>query len=127
MLIRTEFGNTIGGYTHYPWSSEGGYLSDSSTRVFLFSLDLEEKYKPIRTDRLIYRKGNYGPCFGGDICIVDDCDKNRSSYAMFPSSFNKEGPIKYPQNQESYHLFSGAKDGYYFKILEWEVFRIEFL
>ena len=42
VLVRTEFGRTIGGYTHYPWTSPDSveYVIDSGRRAFLFSLDM---------------------------------------------------------------------------------------
>ena len=52
-LVRTEFGRTIGGYSHYPWQSSGGYLSDGGMRAFLFSLDRKEKYVPVSGNSLI--------------------------------------------------------------------------
>ena len=45
-LIRTEFGKTIGGYSHYEWKSEGGWLKDSGRRSCIFSLDMMEKFVP---------------------------------------------------------------------------------
>ena len=47
VLVRTEFGKTIGGYTHYPWTSHSGeHVRDSGHRAFLFSLDMREKFVP---------------------------------------------------------------------------------
>ena len=52
VLIRTEFGRTVGGYTHQPWSSEGKWVSDPEGHSFIFSLDLNEKYVPTQTKHL---------------------------------------------------------------------------
>ena len=46
VLVRTEFGKTIGGYNHYAWDSKSGWLSYSGRRAFLFSLDMREKFVP---------------------------------------------------------------------------------
>lgn len=43
VLFQTEFGKTIGGYTHCPWKSGGGPVNDTGRRAFLFSLDMREK------------------------------------------------------------------------------------
>ena len=41
-LIRTEFGKTIGGYTHSSWKSDSicTFVKDKSKRACLFSLDM---------------------------------------------------------------------------------------
>ena len=90
-LIRTQFGKTIGAYSHYEWKSEGGWLSDSGRRACIFSLDMMEKFVPQGADYLIYRHKDYGPRFGGgaDICISDGCNNNNDSYAGFPSTYNR--------------------------------------
>ena len=42
VLILTEFNKVIGGFTHYPWDCENGWLSDRKRRSFVFSLDKME-------------------------------------------------------------------------------------
>ena len=78
--VRTEFGKTIGGYTHHPWKSvnSGEWVNNSGRRAFLFSLDMREKFVPQGDDCLIYRHSDLGPVFGGgyDICISDGCNSN---------------------------------------------------
>ena len=44
-LVRTEFGKTIGWFTHNPWNSSGE-LVDSGKKVFIFSLGMKEKFVP---------------------------------------------------------------------------------
>ena len=60
VLVRTEFGKVIGGYTHYPWTSvegdsdfNGEKVTDSERRAFLFSLDMKEKFVAQRDGNLI--------------------------------------------------------------------------
>ena len=84
MLIRTEFGKTIGGYTHYPWlSGSPGCFADADKRTFIFSLDMKEKFVPLNKNTLIYNSDNKGPAFGNynDINVCNDCDKNTDSYS----------------------------------------------
>ena len=113
ILVRTEFGRTIGGYTHYPWDQSGSYLSDSCMRTFMFSLDLKEKYVPKDGSNLIYRHSSYGPTFGDghDLNLTDSCSSNNSSYANFPFRYNRAGESKIAKNRESYTNFSGATNG----------------
>ena len=86
IIIRTEFGKTIGGYAHNPWDSGSLWLSDSNRRTFIFSLDMGEKFIPQRDETLILWYNNFGPVFGGgyDIHISDGCNKKDNLYASFP-------------------------------------------
>ena len=48
VLIRTEFGRTIAGYTHYKWNHvKNGWIHDSSRKSFLLQLDLRQRLNPI--------------------------------------------------------------------------------
>ena len=119
LLVRTEFGKTIGGYTHYPWQPENPWhFSDVGRRAFIFSLDMQEKFVPI-SDQLIYHIEGNGPAFGtkdgGDISIKDDCNNIRNSLCNFPYGYNRV-VNKLKNNQESYKLFSGATNGRTFKV-----------
>jgi hypothetical protein len=125
-LVRTEFGRTIGGFSSIPWDSNNSWGHDPNARCFLFSLDFQEKYSPARVDRLIYRRADYGPYFGGgnegsDLCLWDECNKNSISYANFPCVYGRE---KYASGQESIRLFSGQVNGWNFRVEEYEVFRV---
>ena len=90
-LIRTEFGKTIGAYSHYEWKSEGGHVNDSGRRACIFSLDMMEKFVPQGDGNLIFRHKDYGPSFGCgcDIRIYDGCNNNNNSYADFPFTYNR--------------------------------------
>ena len=55
VLIRTEFGRTIAGYTHYKWNQvKHGFVYDSGRKTFLLQLDLRQKLDPIMDSSLIY-------------------------------------------------------------------------
>ena len=112
MIIRTEFGRTIGGYTHYPWTSarSGEWVKDSGRRAFLFSLDMREKFVPQGDDHLIWRGREFGPLFGNgcDIRIYDGCNRNSNSYASFPKTYNRANEKKLERNNDTYRMFSGG-------------------
>ena len=55
MLIRTNFGKTIGAYTHYEWKTEGSYVNDSQRSAFLLQMDAMEKMVPLSDNSLIFR------------------------------------------------------------------------
>ena len=129
MLVRTEFGKTIGGFTHYPWlPGNPGYTKDAGRKAFVFSVDMKEKFVPQGDNYLICNFDCYGPVFGGktgcDIYIADGCNNSRNSYGNFPSMYNRACGDKLAKNQDSYRMFSGAMDGNKFKVVEYEVFKV---
>jgi hypothetical protein len=63
-LVRTEFGKTISGFTHYPWNSANTCVNDEGKRAFLLQLDLKEKYVPKDGNKLIYYDKAFNPRFG---------------------------------------------------------------
>lgn len=81
---------------------------------------------PLHGSRLTYNNIDSGPRFGaGDLFISDECNKNRKSYAIFPTSFNTVD-MKYSLSQSTYELFSGARAGFNFQVLEYEVFHVQY-
>jgi len=74
----------------------------------------------------IYDDCNWGPIYGGgngnDLAIADKCNQNNNSRAYFPTSYNCGS--KYENNQQSWTLFSGATDGFNFRVIEYEVFEV---
>ena len=95
-MVRTEFNKTIGGFTHYPWSSPENceYVSDIGGESFIFSLEMKEKFVSQSQNNLIIRFKDFGPTFGAnlpDIWISDQCNTNRNSSASFPNCYNRGG------------------------------------
>ena len=88
---------------------------------------MQEKFIPI-SNELLYNSDSYGPAFGktsgGDIFILDDCNIKKNSFCNFPSGYNRASGNKLVKNQESFKLFCGATDNYYFKVVEYEVFKV---
>ena len=127
VLVRTEFGKNIGGYTHNPWKSvtgDGEWVCDSGRKAFLFSLDMGEKFVPQGDERSIFRHSDFGPVFGsGDISISDCCNSNSKSCARFPCTFNRAGGNKLERKEDTWRMFSGT-DAKLFKVEEYEVFRL---
>lgn len=85
-IVRTEFGKTIAGFTKYTWNTaKDSWVNDADKQTFLLSLDLKEKMVPLSENNLIYCSSKYGPVFGGDLQIQDQCNSNYNSIARFPS------------------------------------------
>ena len=57
------------------------------------------------------------------MAIADQCNSNSNSYAGYISTYNT-ADRKYQNNQQAYAAFSGATDSYYFRVTEYEVFRV---
>jgi hypothetical protein len=129
VLVKTQFGKTIGGYSHCRWNAvSNNWVHDEGRRAFLLSFDQAEKYVPQRGGYLIQCHPSHGPAFGvgHDLYIADDCNANSCSHANFPSTYNREGSSKIKNSQQSYTDFCGAPSGHNFRVLEYEVFRVLF-
>ena len=64
-----------------------------------------------------------GPIFGEDIHIKDYCNSNHKSYAKFPTDYSfvsEEGQSE----QELWTKFSGATKEKYFKVVDYEVYKV---
>jgi len=80
---------------------------------------------PVSDGPLIYGRGDLGPWFGSgnpDLGFYD----NIRGYCKFPSVYNKEGPSKYSENQNSYATLTGISSGWSFQLSEYEVYRVIF-
>ena len=84
-----------------------------------------EKMLPQEDNYLIRCNSEWGPIFGknNDLRIADNCNKSNKSLANFPWTYNRENK-KYVRGQESYCDFSGATQGYNFRVEEYEVFKV---
>jgi hypothetical protein len=91
-LVKTEFGNVIGGFTPLTWNRarDGHYEPDSLLDTFLFSLTLKQKMLLTNPSRAIANDANFGPVFGAghDLAIADHANRNANSVAEFPTSYN---------------------------------------
>ena len=143
VIVRTDgqTNNTVAGYSHYRWNqANGNYVNDAGKKAFLLQLNRREKYVPQNENYLIFCSNGCGPTFGGgnslfggglfgggsDLYISDDCNSNNKSHSYFPETYNFEGSNKIVINQQSYTNFSGATDGYNFRVVDYEVFRVVF-
>jgi predicted NAD-dependent protein-ADP-ribosyltransferase YbiA (DUF1768 family) len=83
VLIRTEHGKTIAGYSHYKWNQvDCGYVSDPDRRAFLLQLDSNKRLIPTSDHNLICCSSNDGPVFGSsDLCIGDNCNNSSTSWS----------------------------------------------
>jgi len=130
VLIRTEFGKTIGGFSQYKWNKEysGNYVNDTARQSCLLQLDLHEKMIPIHDQSLIMCKKTLGPTFGGgwDLSISDCCNKNNNSLVNLGHTYNNLRPERrYDfESQTTWTAICGNPSGKNFKVEEYEVFKV---
>ena len=127
-MVRTEFGKTVAGYTHYRWDQvkDGNFVHDMKKRAFLLQLDKCEKMAPERDNRLIYCSSDCGPAFGWNDLLLSDRCNTEPSMADFPCTFNRQGYPYKRDDQKSWNAFTGVRSGYKLLIEEYEVYRVDF-
>ncbi len=122
-VIKNTNGFIFGGYTSIPWSSSGGYKTDST--AFLFSLTnpsntpLKLKVKP--GQNAVSHYSLFGPTFGGghDLYVSSLSNTNRNSFMNFSSY---EFPNVLSGNEGGEFIVGGSDNG--FQIVEIEVFQV---
>ena len=61
---------------------------------------------------------------GHDLCIADQANQNEDSYSNVNRSYHN---ANYKMGDEkSWERFCGNPNGYNFKVVEWEVWQVEF-
>ena len=102
VLLRTEAGKTIGGYSLYRWGHKedlalkkintrgGTYVIDANRRTFLLQLDLLQKLIPLKDSWLIFCHNKFGPVFGEgvDLWIGDNCNSGYKSGCRVGETYN---------------------------------------
>ena len=103
VLVRTEFGKTICGYTHYKWNEwlkknlGSNYVIDSGRRAFLLLMEQQQKVVPQIDAGIIVCDNGWGPYFGGyygwnPLKICDNCNSEANSTSIrFGGQYNTEG------------------------------------
>lgn len=112
VLVETEFGKVIGGFSALEWkSNKKQWVADKNRVSFIFSLSLNERYELNLPQFAISCNGEKGPIFGCcDICLVDKSNKEKSS-AEFPISYNLNK--KYHRGDQASFAFTGHPKGQY--------------
>ena len=121
-LCENEKGNIFGGYSSISWESSGG--NKSANGSFLFTLTnmydtAPTKYPNTQNyDWAVYHDKGYGPIFGGnnDLRINNYFDDNQSYCKLgysYPDTLGKGNSV-----------FSGDVNTNYFKLKEFEVFKM---
>lgn len=125
ILIRTKKNKYFGGFTTAAWLSRSDDLSYkkwkyfSAPSSFLFSLDNKTKHELINSvdSEAICCDISYGPTFGYDLIICDEC--NTMARSIFHLGWN----YKLNENKDSETTLAEEK---YFLVEEYEVFVVKF-
>jgi hypothetical protein len=120
VFIKSEGLRRFGGFTPIPWTSNGYYTKDPSSKSFVFSLDKQKIYSLKSGCDAVYHDKNSGPCFGAgrDIAIDKNPLKEKTLYTN-QLSFDYKGDYC---SLSEYDEKSKKK----IKILEYEVFQVLF-
>ena len=111
-LVKTKTGRRFGGFTDQKWDQSGSNKSGSNG--FLFSLDFKEIYYNNNSSYNIQGNSSYGPYFGNDFYIGDNCN---SGYNSSDSS-----NCYYTTNSKTYALAGENK----YIVEDYEVYQIIF-
>jgi hypothetical protein len=131
-VILDTKGNIFGGFTPVEWESikwngkrgkeNNCYKADDSLRSFVFTLKNPHNISARRfglkaeeKGRAIYCYSDWGPCFGNDINVSDDCKVSTLSYTQLGSVYANETGL------DRNTVFTGS---YRFQVKEAEVFEI---
>ena len=112
-LMRTTKNYKFGAYSSISWQSSYKLSNEDEGRVFLFSIDLNQKFEKIKNGSIQFSINDYGPCFGerGGCLYL----KNNLNCGFIQNS-------NFLSNCELTH--GEEKD---FQVDEFEVFKVEFI
>ena len=119
ILFKNEKGYIFGGYASLDWQGPSEYKYYSAPDSFIFTLTNMYNISPTKfpnshTDKSLYDKSDYGPCFGSsDITI----------------NFNSGYGINFPNGYRDVlgkgkSIFTGDNNNYKFNLEEIEVFKL---
>ena len=72
-IMKSKSGRIFGGFTRQHWDSPQQAKLKEDYQAFLFSIDLQKKYKVISPGNAIYCNSEWGPSFGGmALALISD-------------------------------------------------------
>ena len=118
VFIKSEGLRRFGGFTPIPWTSNGDYKKDPSSKSFVFSLDKQKIYSLKSGCDAVCHKKDSGPCFGrGHDIAIDKNPLKENTLFTYQFSYDYKGD-KYSLSE-----YDGGKE---IKALEYEVFQVLF-
>jgi hypothetical protein len=121
-VILDTKGNIFGGFTPVEWDSSDEYKGDDSLKSFVFRLKNPYHFPPSRfalkaekRNYTLYCDSKYGPVFGNDIAIHDNCNTNTDNSTRLGYSYRND------TGMDGKIVFTGS---FSFQVAEIEVFEI---
>ena len=107
-LMKSKAGKVFGGFTMKHWQSPwlAGYVGDPE--AFLFSLDLQKKYRIQNSSQAIYVSGSYGPIFGNkDLEFKANLSKLNEENGCYCYTGHPESVYKVPNDEDRNNEMTG--------------------
>ena len=115
-IIETTKGSKFGGYIDKKWDSNSEWVKDDEN-CFVFSLNLNKIYNPVKDARKYYFRANHGPTFS-----VFGLKNNLFDSSKLNLKTKDKANERFTEFNEDYELTGGENE---FKAKEIEVFKIE--
>jgi hypothetical protein len=122
IVILDTAGNIFGGFTPLKWDSSYKHKADDSERSFLFTLKNPHNIAPrrfalipARKHQTIFCDSEWGPGFGDDMGVYDNCDANTRSGTALGTVYTNDTGL------DGTTVFTGS---FNFQVKEIEVFEI---
>ena len=113
VLVRSSYDKLFGGYASESWHLKGW---KSAPKSFVFSLDRQKKHSN-NDGNSIYGRLNFGPEFGNDLVLTDECHINLLSHLELGKHYAYS--LSEIGSKETQSMLAGS---HYFKVVEYEVF-----
>jgi len=118
-IVLSNYNHVFGGFTNIPWTSNDAWKMDAEAFLYLLRSSNasrpSEKWmvKPDEVEYAIRHKSGYGPAFGNDMRIVDNCNSSTSNCSDLGYCYN---------TSRDKNKLAGA---YNFTVKEYEVYKVE--
>lgn len=123
VILKSDCGNKLGGFASVSWPASGN-TSVEDENAFVFSFDNKTKHIPYKNKQFCLRKDpRYLFLFGGDIAIVENCDKSNNNRSNLGSTYSLPDNIKYGSTEAKSYL-AGSET---FRIEEMEIYGIKII
>jgi hypothetical protein len=90
--MRSKAGRVFGGFADQSWDSDSDdYKADEN--AFIFSIDRQQIYRPVASQKAIYSKSTWGPSFGCDALGLVGDELNAEDGGHCFTNGDHNGPI----------------------------------
>jgi hypothetical protein len=126
-LIQDTMGNVFGGFTPVEWDSSEDFKADPSLKSFLFTLKNPHNFRarkfalePEEKDEAIDCDSKWGPIFGEDFGVSDNCNANTRSCSDLGCYYANDTDLD-DMGLDGHTVFTGSRT---FTVKEIEVLEV---